>query len=106
MFGSYDDWKCRAPVDDEEPEPEEQCECAGDEHGTDCPEFEPPDTGETMDDLEQQLEASIGKTFVPRYALPLETECHSVHAQLARGVRESKRFVKVEITREDDDGSE
>lgn len=59
-----------------------------------------------MATLEEQLEASIGKTFVPRYALPLETDLNAVHAQLARVCRESKRFVKVEITREDDDGSE
>ncbi len=39
---SYDGWKCRAPEELEEPEREPGCECAGEEHGTDCPEFEPP----------------------------------------------------------------
>lgn len=39
---TYDDWKALEPELYFEPEPEEPvCECIG-EHGTECPEFEPP----------------------------------------------------------------
>ena len=56
-----------------------------------------------MADLLRQLEASLtGRVATrvhldPALRLPSETECHQVHAMLARGIREQKRFHLVEI---------
>ena len=36
----------------------------------------------------------------PALRLPSESECHQVHAMLARGIREQRRFRTVEITDE------
>jgi len=57
------------------------------------------------DDLAQWLEASLGSDVVSRYDLPDEATLHGVHAQLAKGIRESKRFAMVEVKGEED-GSE
>jgi hypothetical protein len=42
----YDYWKLATPEYVEEPE-REGCECVDDEHGSDCPLFEPP-TAESL----------------------------------------------------------
>ncbi len=56
-----------------------------------------------MDQLEQALEASLGGEVVSRYALPDEATLHGIHAALARGCRESRRFAMVEVKGEEDD---
>jgi hypothetical protein len=44
------------------------------------------------DSLEECLEASLSGRILSRNELPSEAEQHAVHAQLARGVREQRRF--------------
>jgi hypothetical protein len=59
-----------------------------------------------MSDLTAQLEASLtGRVATrvhldPALRLPSESECHQVHAMLARGIREQRRFRTIEITDE------
>jgi hypothetical protein len=52
------------------------------------------------DSLEEWLAASLSGHVVSKYELPTETDLHQVHAQLARGVREQRRFKCVEMTQE------
>jgi hypothetical protein len=49
------------------------------------------------DSLEEWLELSLSGHVVSKYDLPSEAALHSVHAQLARGVREQRRFKCSEI---------
>lgn len=49
------------------------------------------------DSLEEWLEASLSGHVVSKYDLPSEAQLHAVHAQLARGIREQRRFKCSEI---------
>jgi len=53
--------------------------------------------------LEKLLEESLSGRVVPRYELPREHETHAVHAQLAAGIRESRSFRMVEVSRKESD---
>lgn len=59
-----------------------------------------------MSDLLSQLQASLTGVVAtrvhldPALRLPSESELHQIHAQLARGCREARRFRTVEITDE------
>lgn len=56
-----------------------------------------------MDDfLEHLLAESLNGRVVPKFELPREHETHAVHAALAKGIRESKRFALIECTRKDE----
>lgn len=56
-----------------------------------------------MTTLEEWLQASLAGPVASKYELPTETELNAIHAQLARGASEQRRFSYVEIT--DDDGT-
>lgn len=59
------------------------------------------------DDLEKWLQASLAPTehahWIASYDLPRESDLHAVHAQLARGIREQRRFCTVEMKNEPGD---
>lgn len=54
--------------------------------------------------IKQQLELSL--CVVPADQLPSESTLHSVHAQLARLCRESRRFTCVEMTNDECDSDD
>jgi hypothetical protein len=57
------------------------------------------------DSLEEWLAASLSGDVVSRYDLPTEAELNAVHAQLARGAREQRRFILFQLTDGDNEPS-
>ena len=58
------------------------------------------------DDLTRWLKASIGGVIMSKYALPSEAKLHQVHAQLERGIRESRTFTITEKTHDNGTGDD